>query len=274
MLIPGDHAAQVLAWRAARDERLRSPDGWLALVGLHWLTAGENHVGAHPANQVVLHGHQVPPRVGSLWVEDGRVRFVPHEGVALPEATLEDDLAGNPTILELGSIRFHLIRRGERLGVRVRDAAAPALLQFEGIEHFPIDPSWRIQARFEVAADDTKLEIVDVTGAHSLAATPGTVAFERDGRTWRLAALPGDDDGSLEIVFGDATNGVETYAGGRFVYSEPPRPDGSVVVDFNVAYNPPCVFSPYATCPLPPPQNQLPIRVEAGEKAWHEGQSH
>lgn len=265
-----EHAAQVAEWRTARANRLRSPDGWLALVGLFWLTPGENHVGAHPANQVVLHGHEVPPRVGSVWVEDGHARFVPHEGVALPETVLEDDLEGHPTILGLGSIRFHLIRRDERLGIRVRDAAAPAIKSFEGIDHFPIDPSWWVEARFEPPVDDARIEITDVTGARFLETTPGTVVFERDGQTWRLAALPGDDDGSLEIVFGDATNGDETYPGGRFVYSEPPQPDGRVIVDFNLSYNPPCAFSPYATCPLPPAQNRLPIRIEAGEKAWHE----
>src|SRR3972149_5627608 len=125
-MIPEEHAAQVAAWWAARDVRLRSPDGWLALVGLYWLSPGENHIGAHPANQVVLHGHEIPPRIGSLWVEDGAVRLVPHaggEGVhpgrPIGEMVLEDDLGEHPTVLELGTLRFHLIRRGERLGVRV-----------------------------------------------------------------------------------------------------------------------------------------------------------
>ena len=101
--------------------------------------------------------------------------------------------------------------------------------------------------------------------------TPGSVAFERDGITWRLAALEGEEDGSLWLIFGDATNGTDTYGAGRFLYTEPPADDGSVIVDFNLAYNPPCVFSPYATCPLPPPQNRLALRIEAGEKDWHAG---
>jgi uncharacterized protein (DUF1684 family) len=274
-MTPEEHVAQVAAWRADRDERLRSPDGWLTLVGLHWLVPGENHVGAHPANQVVLHGHEIPPRVGSLWLENGSVRLQPHDGVELlhagtpaGEMTLEDDRDEQPTVLELGTLRLHLIRRGDRVGLRVRDGAAPALQRFGGMESFPIDPTWRIVARFEAAAPEATLEIVDITGTRSLEATPGTVAFEREGSSWRIAALPGDD-GSLWLIFGDATNGTDTYGGGRYLYSEPPLPDGSVVVDFNLAYNPPCVFSPHATCPLPPRQNRLPIRIEAGERAYH-----
>jgi uncharacterized protein (DUF1684 family) len=264
------HRAQVESWRAAREARLRTREGWLALVGLFWLTPGENHVGAHPSSQVVLHGHEIPPRVGSIWLEDGRARFVPHEGVDLPETALEDDLAGSPTLLELGSVCFNLIKRGERFAVRVRDGRAPALAAFTSIEHFPIDPSWRVTARLEPAPSEATIEIEDITGAHSRDTTPGTVVFERGGQTWRIAALAGDDEGDvLWLIFGDATNGTETYPGGRFLYTEPVAADGSVMVDFNLAYNPPCVFSPYATCPLPPAQNRLGLRIEAGEKEWH-----
>jgi hypothetical protein len=268
-MTPEEHARRAQSWRAARDARLRSPDGWLALVGLCWLTPGENHVGAHPSSHVVLHGHDIPPRVGSMWLEDGRVRFVPHEGVALPQTHLDDDLAGNPTVLELGSLRFHVIKRGERIGVRIRDAQAPALASFEGLDHFPIDPSWRVTGHLEPAALGTTIEIVDITGTHSRDEIPGSVVFERAGESWRIDALPGDGDGTLWLIFGDATNGTDTYGGGRFLYTEPLAADGSVMADFNLAYNPPCIFSPWATCPLPPPQNRLALRIEAGEKIWH-----
>jgi len=271
-----DHIARVEEWRAARDKRLRSPDGWLALVGLHWLTPGENHVGAHPANQVVLHGHQVPPRAASLMVEGSCVRLVPHadaplllRGEPAGEMLLVDDADGDPTILELGTIRFHLIRRGDRIGVRVRDRATPALTAFGGMSHFPIDPSWRVVARFEPAPAGSAVELMDVTGVQTRADTPGSISFERDGQTWRIEALDGGESGELWLVFGDLTNGHETYGGGRFLYSEPPAPDGSVVVDFNLAYDPPCVFSPWATCPLPPRQNRLGLRIEAGELMWN-----
>ncbi|MDP9468620.1 MAG: DUF1684 domain-containing protein [Chloroflexota bacterium] len=274
-IAPEDHASLVTAWRAARDARLRDPDGWLTLVGLHWLEVGENHLGAHPANQVVLHGHEIPPRVGSLWVENGQARLVPHAGVEvlhagkpIGEMLLEDDHDGHPTLLELGNLRFHLIRRGDRLALRVRDATAPELGQFQGMDSFPIDPGWRLVAQLEPAPAEATVEIVDITGSVSRDPTPGTVAFDRDGTTWRIEALPGGEDGSLWLIFGDATNGTDTYAGGRYLYTEPPATDGSVVVDFNLAYNPPCVFSPYATCPLPPAQNRLALRIEAGERRY------
>ena len=264
------YTAQVEDWRAAREARLRTREGWLALVGLYWLTPGENRVGAHPSSEVVLHGHEIPRRVGSIWLEDGRARFIPSEGVDLPETKLKDDIEGDPTLLELGSVCFHVIKRGERFGVRVRDGEAAAMAAFTGLDHFPIDPTWRVTARLEPAPAETTIEIEDITGAHSRDATPGSVAFEHDGQTWRIAALPGEDEGqTLWLIFGDATNGTDTYGGGRFLYTEPVGEDGTVVVDFNVAYNPPCVFSPYATCPLPPAQNRLGLRIEAGEKVWH-----
>ena len=255
-----EHEAAVHAWWAARDARLRDPDGWLTLVGLHWLESGENRFGSDASNQVVLRGNGVPSHAGKLVLEDGAVR--------LGEEVLADDLSGEPTGIDLGSLRMHVIRRGERLGLRVRDHASPALGAFEGMRHFPIDPAWRLSGRLEPASAGREIEIVDITGAISHEPTPGTVAFERDGVTWRIEALPGKDAGSLWLVFGDATNGHETYGGGRFVYSEPVGADGSVVVDFNLAYNPPCVFSPYATCPLPPLQNRLALRIEAGELAY------
>ena len=274
-MIDRGYARSVETWRRERDERLRSPDGWLTLVGLSWLTPGENHAGAHPSNTVLLQGHAVPPRVGSFWLEGDGVRFVPHEGVDLPEGPLVDDLGGDPTVLQLGTVRFHVIKRGDRFGVRVRDAAAPALARFTGMPHFTVDPSWRVTARLEAAPPGATIEIVDVTGTVSRDETPGSVAFERDGRTWRIAALPDDEDaGSLWLIFGDATNGTQTYGGGRFLYTEPVDEDGTVVVDFNLAYNPPCVFTEFATCPLPTAQNKLAMAVPAGERAYHSPGAH
>jgi uncharacterized protein (DUF1684 family) len=271
-----EHAARVAAWRRGREEKLRRPTGWLALVGLHWLVEGENRFGAHPANQVVLHGTAIPPRAGSLWLEDGRVRLVPHPeadlligGELAPERWLNDDHDADPTIMELGTLRMLVIRRGERVALRVRDTEAPALQSFAGMHHFPIDPSWSVVGRFEPAAAGTSIEITDITGVSSETPTPGDFVFERGGREWRITALDGGEDGSLWLIFADATSGSETYGGGRFLYSEPPAADGSVVADFNLAYNPPCVFSPYATCPLPPQQNRLSLAIRAGERTYH-----
>lgn len=272
---PEDYAARVKARWAARDARLRDPDGWLSLVGLHWLAPGENRFGADAHNEVVLHGEDVPGVAGSLRVEDGAVSLVARSpavssaGEPIGGAELADDLTGEPTVIDLGSLRMYVIRRGERLGLRVRDHASPALDAFRGMDHFPIDDAWRLNGRLEPAEPGRTVEIVDVTGSVSHEPTPGQVAFERDGTTWRIEALPGDgEEGTLWLVFGDATNGAETYGGGRLLYTEPVADDGSVVVDFNLAYNPPCVFSRYATCPLPPPQNRLALRIEAGERTF------
>jgi uncharacterized protein (DUF1684 family) len=254
---PEGHERAVRDWWAARDERLRSPDGWLTLVGLHWLEEGENRFGSDPANQIVLRGDDVPALAGSLWLADGAVH--------LNGQQLRDDTSGEPTVLDLGTLRMYVIRRGQRFALRVRDRASPALGAFQGMRHFPLDHEWRVPARLEPARAGKELEIVDVTGAVSREPTPGSVAFERRGATWHLDALPGDEEGTLWLLFGDETNGAETYGGGRMLYTEAVQADGSVVVDFNLAYNPPCVFSPYATCPLPPPQNWLAMRIEAGE---------
>ncbi|TMB55723.1 MAG: DUF1684 domain-containing protein [Chloroflexi bacterium] len=273
-MTPSEHAAQVEAWHRERDDRLRSPDGWLTLVGLYWLEEGDNHIGAHPANEIVLHAHGMQPRAGTLHLEDGEVHLVPHADAGLlrggkeaDEMRLLADTDGDPTILELGSLRMHLIRRGERIALRVRDREAPALGSFTGVDRFATDPGWRIVGGLEPMGDGT-VEIVDVTGRVSREASPGRFTFERGGREWGITALDGEDD-TLWLVFGDATNGRETYGGGRFLYTEPKGADGTIVADFNLAYNPPCVFSEFATCPLPPAENRLNLRIEAGERMWH-----
>jgi uncharacterized protein (DUF1684 family) len=268
-MTPAEHAARVVDWWAQRDERLRDPDGWLTLVGLHWLAPGENRFGADMSNDIVLSGRDVPARAGSLWLENGEVRLQ-SDGEAEPRPEpLASDVTGEPTVIEIGSLHMYVIQRGPRWALRVRDHASPTIAAFRGMDHFPLDPSWRVDARLRPAAAGERLEIVDVTGDIGSEETPGTVEFERDGRTWSLAALPGDaDERRLWLVFGDATNGRETYGGGRFLYSEAVGDDGKVVLDFNLAYNPPCVFSEFATCPLPPPQNRLNLRIEAGERNY------
>ena len=172
-----------------------------------------------------------------------------------------------PTALGLASLRLQLIRRGKgRLGLRVRDTAAPALRTFTGLPYFDIDPAWRLVGRLQPAEPGATIPVPDVLGDVNEEPTPGVVELSVRGRVHRLAALE-SSAGRLWLVFGDETNGTETYGGGRFLVTGPVQPDRLVEVDFNLAYNPPCVFSPYATCPLPPDGNRLPIRIEAGERA-------
>ena len=281
----GDYAAQVEAWHAEREKRLRSPESWIALTGLHWLSPGAHEVGQHPSIAIRLEGHDVPPLAGHLLVtNDLQATIRPHHGAPLlhdgqpitADLPLADDTEGDPTIVELGSLRMHLIRRGvhkERLALRVRDARAPALAAFEGIPHFPIDPAWRVTGHLERGVGRARtIAVPDIVGDVLDEESPGTVVLPLQGGEHRLHALQ-EDENRLWLIFGDATNGTETYAAGRFLVTEPVGDDGSVVVDFNRTYNMPCVFSPYATCPLPPEGNRLPIRVTAGEMlpTWADG---
>ena len=266
MTDPAAHRAEVEEWRAGRYEALRRDHGWLTLSGLAWLKPGLNRAGSDPASDVVLPGG--PAHAGTLTVAPDGVRASGswlHEGRPVDDLPLVDDREGLQTVLELGSLRLCLIERGGRLALRTWDLDAPARRDFAGVDHWPVDPAWRLEARFEPTPGRT-LAVPDVLGTIEDGESPGDVAFEVDGATHRLQALPGGPTGELWLVFGDATNGHETYGGGRFLYTASPADDGSVVVDFNRAYNPPCVFSPYATCPLPWPANVLPIRVEAGER--------
>ncbi len=195
---------------------------------------------------------------------------VTHDGKPVDTLFLRSDADGPPTGLELGSLRFFVIDRGDRVGVRVKDTKSPALAAFHGLDEFPIRPDWRVAARFEPYQPPKQIPIPNILGQVTDTPSPGAVVFEKDGKTYRLDALPGGEDGSLFVIFGDQTNGHETYGAGRFLGIDPPK-DGRVVVDFNQAYNPPCAFTSYATCPLPPKQNKLAMRVEAGEKKYGEG---
>jgi uncharacterized protein len=182
------------------------------------------------------------------------------------------DVTGKPTILQLGSLTFYVIKRGDRLGVRIKDKTSPMLASFKGIDEYPIRPEWRVVARFE-PYKDKKIPIANIIGQVADEKSPGTLVFDWQGKTYRLDALDGGEDGSLFVVFGDQTNGKEAYGAGRFLDTDPPK-DGKVVVDFNTAYNPPCAFTAFATCPLPPAQNKLAVRVEAGEKKFAGGGHH
>ena len=264
---PEAHRRDVETWRQDRYEALRRDLGWLTLAGLDWLAPGANRVGTDPDVEVRV--RIGPAQAGVVDVDERRVTATGswrHEGRPVDRLSLDDDADGEPTLLELGPLRQCLIRRGERLALRTWDLEAPARAAFDGIPHWPVDCRWRLVARLEPA--DRTVAVTDVLGTVEDEASPGDVVVEVAGREHRLQALPGGDDGRLWLVFGDATNGVETYGGGRYLYTDPPASDGTVVVDFNRAYNPPCVFSPYATCPVPWPANRLPIRVEAGELVY------
>ncbi|MGH2445124.1 MAG: DUF1684 domain-containing protein [Candidatus Limnocylindria bacterium] len=262
------HEAEVEAWRRERYAALRRDIGWLTLAGLGWLKPGVNRVGADARNDVILPSG--PALAGVVTISDGVAtvdgQFVHRDG-PVDGLRLVTDHDGEPTMLELGSLRMCVIERGGRLALRTWDLESSARAQFDGIEHWPVDPAWRLAGRFEPVADRI-LPVPDVLGMVEDEPSPGDVVFEADGVTHRLQALIGGDGGELWLVFGDLTNGDASYGGGRFLYTGAPDADGGVVVDFNRAYNPPCVFSPYATCPLPWPANRLPLHIPAGERGF------
>lgn len=270
------HQADVEAWRARRAERLRSEDGWLTLVNLAWLEPGENRVGRAAGSRVVLPSPSVPDDVGVITVASTGATFQPTAGVAVTSdgkpvvgsIPLADDVGSDPTILAVGTVRFHLIERDGRLAVRVKDTASLVRAAFQGMEYFPIDPSWRIEARFEPYDPPKSIPVPNILGWVEQSPCPGVAIFDKDGSTHRLEPILEEGSTDLFFIFGDRTNGRETYGAGRFLYAKPPGPDGKVILDLNKSYNPPCVFSAYATCPLPPPQNKLPIPVLAGEKKY------
>lgn len=261
------------AWRADREEGLRSPTGWLSLVALGWLGEGETTVGSSPDNGLRLPEGSCAPRVGRFLREGDVVRFVAAEGVPVRvngrdvrEAVLRSDATGDPDRLSAGRIDMTIIERRGRLGVRAKDPQAPALDGFEGVPAWPPDPAYRVLAHYEPFAASREVAIPTAIGPGTMKAS-GQLVFRFAGEEHALlASAQGDGAGGFFVVFGDATNGQESYAAGRFLAAGPPDEKGRVVLDFNRAVNPPCAFTDYATCPYPPAENRLDVAIRAGEK--------
>jgi uncharacterized protein (DUF1684 family) len=232
--------SEILAFRQAREGRLRAPDGWLTLVGLHWLREGRNPFGSDPENRVILPEGKAPELAGAFVVEGGRVRVevaagaaVTHEGQPVTNLELQNDMQGDPTILNLGSLQFYVIERSGRLGIRVKDSESETLRNFTGLAYYPIEASWRIEARYEPYDGPRTLEVPNFAGTPTQETSPGALVFDVEGITYRMDAIP--DDPSYILVFSDSTNGSETYGGGRFLRTELPAEAGPAVLDFNTA---------------------------------------
>ena len=271
MEIDNTYAQEIERWHETRIKRLTAPDGWLSLVGLDWLQPGQNRLGSTTDNDIVL--TRVPAHLGTItWAEDGTLSISLDEdsgatidGKAETNAVLVDDSHATPTTIAFGSVNFIAIDRGGRKGLRVRDSEAGTRRDFAGIQRFPVDPAWRIVADWQPLDPPFQLATGTVIGTIENYPAPGKAVFERDGERFEVypvIEVPGDRQ--LFLIFADATSGKETYGAARFLYADMPR-DGKIVLDFNKAYNPPCAFTPYATCPLAPPENRLALRVAAGE---------
>lgn len=262
-------------WREQRLTELLAADGWTSLVGLHWLELKAHYIGSGSTSGIRL--AVGPSRMGMVTRDGDALWFTPEPGVQLQvdgkpltgRIRFHGDDEAEPTLIHFdeGKGTLGLIHRGSRYALRVKHADAPTRSGFGLLEYWPADPAWRITARFVPHEATKSLPIVDITGTTTAQANAGAVEFERDGRTWRLEAL-GEPGRPLQIIFADRSSGRGSYAAGRYIDLDVPGADSTVVIDFNRAYNPPCAFTPFATCPLPPPENRLDLLIEAGEKAY------
>lgn len=268
----------VMDWHDKRIERLRtSPNSWLNLAGLFWLKEGRNRFGSDKKLDVVF-PEKAPAFCGIFYLKNGQVKIEPakglkilNDGKPISEMKLRSNADSNTTVLELGSLRWFIIKRGDKVGVRLRDVESPLLKEFTGIETYPIDAEWRVEATLEPYNPVKFIPVPNILGTIDSMESPGVLRFDIDGKTYRIdPVIEEKSDTLLFIIFGDQTNGNETYGGGRFVYIPFPDANGKTFLDFNRAYNPPCVFTDFATCPLPPPQNKLAVKIFAGEKKWSE----
>lgn len=270
----GSYDEEIIAWRKSRVQDLTGEDGWLSLAGLYWLHSGKNAIGCGASRDIVLPAGKAPDYAGSIIVTGARVTLeaapgagITSDGKAVAALELQSDSAGKPTVLKLGSLSFHVIKRGDRLGLRVRDRDNPDRVSFKGIEYYPIDAGWRFEGTFVPYNPPKSIPITNILGMVEDQKSPGAVSFQVGGAAYQLDVVIEQGSKELFIMFADKTTGAETYGSGRYLYAPMPA-DGKTVIDFNKAYNPPCAFTRFATCPLPPRQNRLPIAIQAGEKKY------
>lgn len=268
------------AWRAERRARLLEPDGWASLIGLHWIELPAHYVGSGATNGIRL--AKGPDKLGLLQQQGGKVWLTPEQDAGLGldgepvvgRIELQPDTSAAPTLVTFdeGKGQLSLLERGGRRALRARHAEADTLTGLGPLTYWPADPAWRIQGRFIAHPAGSTIEIMDITSQQAAQPNPGVVEFEHRGTTYRLEALEGEE-GGLFLIFADRTSGHDSYGAGRYLYTAAPAADGSVTVDFNRAYNPPCVFTDFATCPLPPHGNRLDLAITAGEKKYARPQS-
>ncbi len=262
---------EIEKWRGDYEASLKQDNSWLALAGLFWLKEGENRFGSGPANSIVLPAGSAPETAGTFFFHDRKTTLSPGPGVPLllnrvpvrAETLVKPDSSGDPDGVTLGRLSMIVIQRGARYGIRLWDNGNPARHEFRGAQWFPVNQSYRVTATFHAYAEPKMIPVVNILGDTEPNPSPGFATFEMDGKPCRLE--PVLEDNRLFFMFKDATSGKQTYPAGRFLYTGLPK-DGKVVLDFNKAHNPPCAFTPYATCPLPPRQNYLPVAIQAGEQ--------
>jgi uncharacterized protein len=251
-----NYEQSIRQWQQHRDAGLRSEDGWLTLVGLFWLKPGDNTIGSGDSNNFVLPKGSAPERIGTLRLDGEKVTFT-GSGGASRTLSYNDE---KPDVVHAGSVSFFVMKRADKLAVRAKDSASPLLKNFEGMKYFPINPALHFEAR--LIPDVKKIPILNIVGQTELQESPGIVEFTYKGQRYHLRPIY--EGKTLFFLFKDPTNKTQTYQPGRMLNTPLPV-NGKVDLDFNRSYNPPCTFTPYATCPLPPKENTLSFPVEAGE---------
>ena len=262
------YLAGIEQWRAQQEAELKAEDGWLAVSGLFWLKEGVNIAGSSEASNIVL--PRGPAQLGIFDFHAGKTTFRTAPGVAVKvngqaergALDLKSDVDGKPDRIQLDSFTLYVIQRGKRYGIRLKDTGSEARRQFTGLHWYPVKENYRVIAKFVPYQPSKMIAVPNILGDTEQEASPGYAEFTLEGRSFKLQ--PVVEDNQLFFIFRDLTSGKETYPAGRFLYTDLPA-NGEVVLDFNKAQNPPCAFTAYATCPLPPKQNRLPVRVEAGE---------
>ena len=269
------YTKEIEKWRNERLEEINGENGWNTLVGLFWLNEGKNRFGSHPSNEIVLPRNRVPKFAGSLRLATGTIRLttIPGSGITVEgnrvsDLLLRSDTDGFPTALKLGSLTMFVIKRGDKFGLRVKDRHHPARSNFHGLQYFPLDETWRVEAKLEAYVPPKVIPIANVLDMVDNMISPGALVFKMSGKEYRLDPVLEKGSKQFFLIFADLTSGKQTYGAGRYVYVDPPGADGKVIIDFNKAHNPPCAFTKFATCPLPPRQNRLAMRVEAGEMKY------
>lgn len=264
------YQASIEKWKAEMAEDLKQ--NWLPLAGLFWLKPGENTFGADSGNAFVLPKNSSPAKGGSFVLQDKVVTVKFASGVTATisgkpavTARLDSDRTDHPSEIELGTLRMHVIERGDRVGIRVKDLDSPAVKNYRGAEFFPLNPAYKVTATWIPSDGKKTVDVPNVLGDITPTPVAGEARFKINGQDITLQALGGDPTQGLFFIFKDLTSKTDTYPPGRFLQTDAVV-NGTVVLDFNEAYNPPCAVTPYATCPLPPRENQLAVAIPAGEK--------
>lgn len=267
--VPDDYVESIKEWKENRIDILKGPTNWLRLVGIYWMEEGENRFGSGADQDLILPAGTIPEHAGTLTIDDGVVTLtvakgvvMTHEGESVREMMMYD--GGERFRIEHGSLEWFIDNRGDRYGLKLYNKENEKADAFDGFPRYPLSPEWHLKGTFVPNSDSITITVDNVIGEEVERYSPGNIEFRAGGEDHSLIAF--EANSGLYIIFSDESNRTETYNAGRYMIIPFPDDDGNTIIDFNKAYNPPCAFSKFTTCQLPPPQNRLDITITAGEK--------